>query len=134
MAVHWRRYCKLLNLFILTPVHYAPKGVSIDTTYTYYVETVNTSGLTSTIRPSIPSHPISRSPGFLTVDYVSVIDRSTVELQFTADIERQVNDFRVMRRSNPGTPFTKWKPSGMHTETQYSIRIRFRTLNQAMNT
>jgi len=112
---------------LLEFVHYATrsfthKEVTFNTTYTYYVETVNISGLTSlspidTIKTIYP-----KAPGFLTMDYVSVVDRSTIELQFSADIDAEVNDFRVMRRSNSDTPFIEIQ--SLYNETNQTSVIR----------
>lgn len=118
---------KLLEFVHFNTRSFAHKGVDINTNYTYFVETVNISGLTSlspidTIKTAYP-----RAPGFLTMDYVSIIDRSTIELQFTADIDAEVNDFRVMRRSNPGTPYSEVQTILNATETSTVIRDQVRT-------
>ncbi len=86
---------------------YIHGGVILDTTYNYYIETVPTTGLTSLspIGSIHTDHP--DSPEFLSLDYVSVLDRTHVELQFTADIQGPVNSYRVLRRSGSDTPFTE---------------------------
>ncbi len=86
---------------------YTHREVSFDSTYSYYIETVHTSGMIShspkdTITANFPD-----APAFLRVDYVSVLDRSTVELQFTADVEGPVNSWRIMKRSDPGSPYSE---------------------------
>jgi fibronectin type 3 domain-containing protein len=96
---------ELLKFVHSSTLSYIHNGVSFDTTYIYYVETVHTSGMTSlspldSIRTLFPS-----APEILTIDHVSVIDPSLIELQFTADVSGQVNQFRVMRRSGEDAPY-----------------------------
>ncbi len=83
------------------------KGIRIDTFYTYYIETVHTSGMASLSPIDTISSFYPAAPKTLTVDYVSVVDRTTVELQFSADVGGAVNNFRVMRRSSTDSPFTE---------------------------
>jgi len=86
---------------------YMHKGVLFDTSYNYYIETVHTSGMIShSPLASIPT-TFPEAPEYLRVDYVSVVDRYTVELQFTADIEGPVNNFRIMRRSSGDAPYSE---------------------------
>lgn len=86
---------------------YTHQGVSLDTVYSYYVEVVNTSGITSLspleeIRTDFPE-----APEILRVDEVSVISNNSVELRFTADVTGPVNNFRIMRRSDRNEPFSE---------------------------
>jgi gliding motility-associated-like protein len=87
---------------------YTHEGIQVGTSYAYYIETIHTSGITSlsAIDSLATSYP--EAPEFLTVDYVSVLeDQSTVEIQYTADVSGPVNNFRLIKRSNPGTTFTE---------------------------
>lgn len=120
------------SMQLLEFVHYktnsiTDRKVSVNNTYIYMVETVNISGITSlsaidTIKTSYP-----RVPEFLTIDYVSVVDRYTVELQFSADIDAEVNDFRVMRRSNPETPYLEVRTIMNLTESNMVIHDQVQT-------
>jgi hypothetical protein len=86
---------------------YIHRNVSYDTTYQYYVETVHTSGISS-LSPLVSiTTAFPEAPEPLRIDYVSVIDRSTVELQFTSDVEGPVNSFRVMKRSSQAASYTE---------------------------
>jgi CHU domain-containing protein len=86
---------------------YKHPGVAYDTTYTYYIETVHTSGIISLspieeVRTSFPD-----APALLRLDEVSVTDNSSIKLRFTTDVDGLVNNFRIMRRSNKNTPYTE---------------------------
>jgi hypothetical protein len=87
------------------PLSFSQTQVEVDTTYVYYVETTHSNGLTSISAIDSVTSIFPEAPSYITVDYVSVIDASTVELQFSADINGPVTSFRIMRRSNPATPF-----------------------------
>ena len=80
--------------------------MEVDTTYVYYVETTNSNGLTSISSIDSVTSIFPEAPSYITLDYISVIDESTIELQFSADINGPVTSFRIMRRSNTATPFT----------------------------
>jgi gliding motility-associated-like protein len=108
---------------------YADKGILIDTTYIYYVEAVHTSGMTSLSPIDTITTRYPEAPEFLTVDYVSVVDRSTVELQFTADVEGAVNNFRVMKRSAGGSTFTEVETIWNAAQSTRVIQDRFPTVN-----
>lgn len=84
---------------------YSHTGVQANTAYTYYIETVNILDIysNSPIDTAYTTYPAA--PSFLTLDHVSVLDEASVEIQFSADIAGQVNSFRLLRRTNPGTPF-----------------------------
>lgn len=118
---------ELLFFVNASVLSYTHTGINVGADYDYYIETVHTSGLTSlsAIETVSPSYP--EAPQFLTVDYVTVIDRTTVELQFTADISGTVNDFRVMKRSNPGTPFTEVETIWDASQTTRTIQDQFPT-------
>lgn len=97
---------QLLNFVQAGTTSFTHNGVQVDTTYVYYVETVHQSGLTSVSAIDSVTSIFPEAPSYLSIDYVSVIDASTVELQFSADINGPVTSFMIMRRGNTGTPFT----------------------------
>ena len=107
------------------------KGVLYDTTYQYYIETVHTSGMTS-LSPlgSIPTL-FPDAPEILRVDYVSVVDRSTIELQFTADVEGPVNNFRIMRRNSGTSPFTEVETLWNSTQSTRIFLDQFPTIDHS---
>jgi gliding motility-associated-like protein len=82
------------------------RGVSYDTAYNYYVEAINpyTTSL-SPIEEIQTVFPVA--PEILRVDEVSVLDNGSLELRFTADVEGQVNSFRIMRSSDMDAPFSE---------------------------
>jgi gliding motility-associated-like protein len=86
---------------------YMHRDVSYDTAYTYYVEAIHTSGMTSLspieeIRTAFPD-----APELLRVDEVSVLDNGSLEMRFTADVEGQVNSFRIMRSGDTDESFSE---------------------------
>ena len=84
---------------------YKHQDISYDTSYNYYIETVHTSGITS-LSPIEEVHTtFPDAPEFLRVDEVSVLDNFSLELKFTADIEGRANNFRILRRNDPDSPF-----------------------------
>ena len=109
------------------PLTFTHDSILPGTVYNYYIETWNTSGLTSlspidTIVAFFPN-----PPDFMTVDYVTVIDPNTVELQFTVDVSGPVNNFRVMKRSNPETPFTEVTILWDETQPTHILQDHFAT-------
>ncbi len=84
---------------------YLDRGVAINSTYRYYLEAVNISGLSSLSPVTEVETLYPDAPGYLTIDYVSVIDPHTIELQFSADISGEVKDFRILRRSDRAASF-----------------------------
>lgn len=83
------------------------ENVDVGASYNYYIETINTSGMVSlsAIDTVVTIFPVA--PAFVIIDHVTVVDQSTVELKFSADITGEVNSFRVLRRGNTDTPFTE---------------------------
>ena len=96
---------QLLSFVPPATLTYSHEGIMVGSTYNYYIETAHTSGLASlsAIDSVLSLYP--EAPQYLMVDYVSVIDQTTIELQFSADVSGEINDFRVMKRSNTATPF-----------------------------
>jgi len=97
----------LLDFVQASTTSFTHVQVEVDTTYVYYVETIHKSGITSNSSIDSVTSIFPEAPSYITVDYISVIDESNIELQFSADINGPVKSFRVMRRSNTGTPFTE---------------------------
>jgi len=86
---------------------YSHTGVQAGTDYSYYIETVNINGVTSLSPIDTVSVLNPVAPAFLTIDHVSVVDEANVEIQYSADVSGPVTGFRLLRRSNPNSPFTE---------------------------
>ncbi len=94
-------------------------GVSYDTVYRYYVEAINPTDTSRSplteIRTSFPD-----APDLLRIDEVSVLNNSSLELRFTADVDGPVNNFRILRRGDPGAPYSEvetiWNSSQPHMD------------------
>ena len=86
---------------------YSHTGVAANTDYIYYIETVNISNITSNSPLDSVSVLYPAAPSSLIIDHVSVLDETSVEIQYTADISGPVTGFRFLRRSNTSTPFTE---------------------------
>ena len=97
---------QLLTVGQASSTSFTHTQVEVDTTYVYYVETYSSTGDTSISAIDSVTSIFPEAPSFITVDYISVIDESTIELQFSADIAGPVTSFRIMRRGNSGTPYT----------------------------
>lgn len=80
------------------------QNVSYDETYTYYVEAINPWATSLSpieeIQTSFPD-----IPELLRIDEVSVIDDNTLEMIFTADVDGDINNFRILRRSGSGSSY-----------------------------
>jgi len=116
-----------LDFLTAPPLAFTHTHVEVDTTYVYYVETFENGGLTSVSAIDSVTSIFPEAPSYITLDYVSVIDESTVELQFSADIAGPVTSFRIMRRSNPGTPFLAVETLWNVTQTTSVIQNHFPT-------
>jgi gliding motility-associated-like protein len=89
-----------------TTLSYTHTGVQPNTSYTYYIETVNTlTGITSLSPIDTVTTIYPEAPSYLTIDHVSVLDEASVEIQYSADIAGPVKSFRLLRRSSPATSF-----------------------------
>lgn len=119
-----------MQLLLFVPastLSYTHADVEVDTDYTYYIETVNTNGITSlspidTVRTVFPE-----APSYLTIDHVSVLDESTVEIQYSADIAGPVTSFRLLRRSNAAAPFTEVETRWNVMESTQVVQDQFQT-------
>ena len=63
----------------------------------------------------------------MTVDYVTVLDPNEVELQFSADLSGPVNNFRLMKRSNPATPYAEVTTFWDQSQSPYQHTDQFPT-------
>jgi len=94
-----------LDFLTAPPLSFSHGQVQVEATYVYYVETFNNNGLSSVSAIDSVTSIFPEAPSFITIDYVSVMDGSTVTLQFSADLAGPVKSFRVMRRSDPGSSY-----------------------------
>ncbi len=106
---------------------YSHTGVAANTDYIYYIETINISGITSNSPLDTVSVLYPVAPSYLTIDHVSVLDEASVEIQYSADISGPVTNFRLLRRSNPGTPFTEVDMRWNVTESTQVFQDQFIT-------
>jgi hypothetical protein len=86
---------------------FAHEGITVGNQYQYYIKAVHINGTSSLSAIGTVSSLYPDPPDFITIDYVSVLNASEVEIAFTADMTGEVNDFRIMKRSNPGTPYVE---------------------------
>lgn len=100
---------ELQSLGFVSPatLTFTHRGIARDTDYSYYIETVNTDGIISLSPVETILTFFPEAPRFITMDYVSVIDRYNIELQFSADVSGPVRNFRLMKRNNDRSPFTE---------------------------
>jgi hypothetical protein len=81
--------------------------VMINSSYCYYVEAINSSTIKSYSAIDTIASLSPEAPSYLAIDHVNVVNRVSVDLQFTADIAGPVTSFRLMRRGNADAPFTE---------------------------
>ncbi|MDF1571297.1 MAG: gliding motility-associated C-terminal domain-containing protein [Bacteroidales bacterium] len=74
--------------------------------YEYVVEAFNNQDTRSTSNRKTYFTYMPAPPEFVSLDYVSVLDESTVELSLSADITGKINDFLVSRSASPEGVFT----------------------------
>jgi gliding motility-associated-like protein len=106
---------------------YLHSGVAVDTSYVYYIETVNTNGVFSLSAIDTVETTFPEAPSFLVLDHVTVLDEATVEVQYSADVTGEVNSFRLLRRNNPGTPYTEVDTRWNITQSTQVIEDQFPT-------
>ncbi|MEA3460799.1 MAG: gliding motility-associated C-terminal domain-containing protein, partial [Bacteroidota bacterium] len=120
-----------MQLLLFVPastLSYIHADVQVATDYTYYVETVNaSSGISSLSAIDTVATIFPESPSYLTIDHVTVLDVSTVEIQYSADIAGPVTSFRLLRRSNPATPFTEVNISWNVLASTQVVQDQFQT-------
>lgn len=88
-----------------TTLSYTHTEVDPGSYYYYYIETLNINGLNSLSAIDSVASIYPEAPAYIAIDYVSVVDPNGIELQFTADVSGPVKNFRLMKRSNSGTPY-----------------------------
>lgn len=84
---------------------FVDESITIGDSYLYFVSAVNIDGTTSLSAIGAVSSRYPDPPAFISLDYVTVTSPSQVEISFSADLSGEINDFRIMKRSHPGTPF-----------------------------
>lgn len=97
----------LLDFVSASTLSYSHTGFTIGRQYDYYISTVHTSGTISLSDIVSVASFYPNPPDMLALDQVSVLGASEVEIRFSADLSGEVNDFRVMKRSQPGAPYTE---------------------------
>lgn len=122
---------QMLGFVNASTLSYTHKGIVVDTVYAYYIETVNANGNTSLSAIVSSGSILPKAPELLTIDYVTVLDRMEVEVQFSADVSGQVNDFRLMKRSNPGTPYVEVTTIWDTDVPTHVVRDQFPTFNSS---
>lgn len=120
-----------LDFLTSPPLSFTHTQVEVDTTYVYYVETFNSSGITSISAIDSVTSIIPEAPSYITIDYISVLDEFSIELQFSADIAGPVTSFRIMRRGNTETPFTTIQTLSGLSQSTTVIQDQFATGNSS---
>lgn len=88
-----------------TTTSHSHSGLAMNSSYIYYIQTFHTSGIFSLSALDTAYTTYPEPPSYLIIDQVNVVDEATVEIQYSADIAGPVTSFRLLRRSNPVTPF-----------------------------
>ncbi len=118
---------QLLKFVQASTTSYTHASVGVNNSYNYYIETVQTSGIVSLSAIDTVATLLPEAPTYLIIDHVTVVNQSTVELQYTADIAGPVTSFRVLRRSNPDTPFTEVETRWNVSESTQVVQDQFPT-------
>ncbi len=84
---------------------YTDGGIAPGTIHNYYIETVHTSGIISQSAVESVEGLFPDAPEYLTMDFVTVLDDHTIQIQFSADLSGPVQSFRLLKRENTDTPF-----------------------------
>ena len=110
-----------------TMLSYTHEEVVPGSSYYYYIETLNTSGLISLSAIDSVEAFYPEAPAYIAVDYVTVVDPNGIELQFTADLSGPVKNFRLMKRSNPGTPYIEVSTFWDESQSTLVVQDQFPT-------
>jgi len=110
-----------------TTLTYTHEDVVPGSYYYYYIETLNINDLNSLSAIDSVESIYPEAPEYMTIDYVSVVDPNAIELQFTADVSGPVKNFRLMKRSNPGTPYTEVITFWDETQSTQVVQDQFPT-------
>ncbi len=97
---------RLLDFVNREVLSFTSHGVDYDSSYNYFIEAVNVSGLGSQSPIKEADISIPSGPSYLRMDYVSVVDRQTIELHFSADPESSVRNYRILKRIGSEGPYT----------------------------
>lgn len=97
----------MLGFVSASTLIYTHSDITIGQHYDYYISTVNTNGTISLSDIVSVASVYPEAPDVLTLDQVSVTGSSDVEIIFSADVSGEINDFRILRRSQPGAPYTE---------------------------
>ncbi len=116
-----------LTFVSATTYSYTHAAVLADTEYTYYIETLNTSGISSLSPIDTVYTTYPEAPSYLTIDHVTVLDESSVEIQYSADIAGPVTSFSLLRRSNTSTPYTLVDTRWNVMESTQVVQDQFQT-------
>ncbi len=85
---------------------FAHEPVDENRYYEYVVEAFDNQGSRSTSNRVQYFTYMPAPPGFISLDYVTVLDESTIELSISADITGEINDFLVSRSTSPQGTYT----------------------------
>lgn len=96
--------------------------VMVDSTYCYYIKTIHPSEINSYSAIDTLTTLTPEAPSYLAIDHVNVVNRTSVDLQFTADIAGPVTSFRLMRRGNAEAPYTEVSTLWNVSQTSHVIR------------
>ncbi len=118
---------QLLDLVAPGSLTFTHEGILRDTAYSYYIETVHTSGIVSLSPVDSVFTYFPEPPAFITLDFVSVVDHYNVELEFSADVSGQVRNFRLMRRNDDASPFSEVETIWNTTQSTHLIQDQFPT-------
>ena len=99
--------CDLRAMLDTTELYFEDGPVEENRSYSYVIEAFDNTGkeVSSNIGTYYTYMP--PPPAYINLDYVTVKDRSTVEISFTADISGEVNDFRIGRAGSAGSGFSE---------------------------
>ncbi len=110
-----------------TTLSYTHEEVVPGSYYYYYIETLNTNGINSLSAIDSVAAIYPEAPAYIAVDYVSVVDPNAIELQFIADVSGPVKNFRLMKRSNPGTPYVEVSTFWDESQSTQVVQDQFPT-------
>jgi hypothetical protein len=96
----------MLDFVSASTLSYIHSDITTGQHYDYYITTVHTSGTISQSDIVSVASTYPEPPGLLTLDQVSVLGSSEAEITFSADVSGEINDFRVMKRTQPGAPYS----------------------------
>lgn len=91
-----------IALLDTSKLSYTHSGIQENQNYKYLVKAFDNRGRTSLSNIKSYFTFMPAPPEFINLDYVSVIDDQNLEISFSADLDSEINDFRLMRAiANP---------------------------------